>query len=546
MITRRTLLASTIAASFAARLGATPGTQNPDDATLGRLTFGATPASRDAIARMGQTAWLEDQLAQPAFNAAFERRLAGKTLHIAYEAGEQPQVGTYPALDEHRPLGLLHADPASYLHGIEWDIALAWPERARPGEEVIAAALHRAVHAPGQLREVMTQFWHDHFNVSAHKSEYTATFYPSYDRMLRENALGNIRALLGGVATSPAMLVYLNNDDSRASPANENFARELLELHTLGEAAYLNADHPRWSSVPLLPDGTAAGYIDEDVYEVARAFTGWTIGDGRWLAEGKYAPKTGQFHYEDSWHDPYQKRILAREMPPNRAPMADGNDVLDMLARHPATARHICTKLARRLLTDAPSEALITALTDTYQAHIDSPDQMAHLIRALVAHPDWAAPPSKLRRPFEFLTALYRASGAKISNPSNDYHWQLERIGWRQHSFPAPTGHPDTSEDWQSGTLLLRLTEVALFAHDDWFGGTSTQLDALPENTQTWGDLAAHWTTRLTSEPNSLPEFFDALGVSEADVLPTDPTELHEASATALAFAALTPAFFTR
>lgn len=122
--------------------------------------------------------------------------------------------------------------------------------------------------------------------------------------MLRDNALGNFRALLGAVAKSPTMLCYLNNDVSRASPANENFARALLELHRLGAGNDLNDRYNRWAEVPGAADGLAQGYIDEDVYETARDFTGWSVGDGRWVADGTEAPLSLRFHYVEGWHDP--------------------------------------------------------------------------------------------------------------------------------------------------------------------------------------------------------------------------------------------------
>ena len=271
-------------------------------------------------------------------------------LQIAYEAGSDQNGHTWPALDELRPLAALTADPADLTPLIDWDLGMDFAERIRPAQEVIAAALIRAVHAPAQLREVMTQFWHDHFNVNALKDEFTAAFFPSHDAALRTHALGNFRDLLGVVARSPAMLYYLNNADSRASPANENYARELLELHTLGAENYLNDRYDDWHSVPGVAEGLAQGYLDLDVYEVARAFTGWSVGDGRYVNDGYDAPKTGQFHYVEAWHDPYQKRVLGVEFPPNRAAMADGEQVLDILATHPATARFVCTKIARRLL----------------------------------------------------------------------------------------------------------------------------------------------------------------------------------------------------
>ena len=140
------------------------------------------------------------------------------------------------------------------------------------------------------------------------------------------------------------MLVYLNNRSSRAGSANENYARELLELHTLGRGAYLNTLYDRWRDVPGATEGRPQGYIDQDVYEAARAFTGWTIADGTGLGGGMALPATGAFTYVEAWHDGYQKRVLGHEFDPFQAPMADGRKVLDLVADHPATAWNVCTR----------------------------------------------------------------------------------------------------------------------------------------------------------------------------------------------------------
>ncbi len=425
---------------------------------------------------------------------------------------------------------------------------MAYTDRARPADEVIAASLTRAVHAPAQLREVMTQFWHDHFNVHAQKNEFVAVFFPGHDAMLRDHALGNFRAMLGAVARSPSMLFYLNYDESRASPANENFARELLELHTLGAGNYLNDRYSHWSEVPGATDGLSIGYVDDDVYEVARAFTGWTVGDGRWIDEGTEAPRSGKFTYVEGWHDPYQKRILGREFDDHRAPMADGDDVLDLLSTHPGTATFVCTKIARRLLSDDPDPALVDRLAQVFLDQADAPDQIAQVIRALVADPAFAAPPSKMRRPFEFLVAIYRASGVKVASPENSFHWQLSRAGWLQHTFPPPTGHPDRSQDWSAGSVILRLADYALYAHDDWFGCTPSRLSGqLPGDLATIGDLVGFWTQRLHgTATDPMPELMEAFGGNPADPMPEDEGSRHDLSTMTIAFAALSPQFLFR
>ena len=545
MLTRRQFHQGLLAA-LAVSAGARPSFARSAAADRGvflnRLSFGA---SQNEIATITDPmVWLEEQLAMPVSDPDLDAMLAAARLRIEYEAERDENGNSWAAANELRPLRALTADPASYLYCIDWDQGMAYAERSRPANEVIAASLIRAVHAKAQLREVMTQFWHDHFSVNANKDEYCAAFFPSYDAVMRTHAFGNFRTLLGEVARSPAMLYYLNNADSRASPANENFARELLELHTLGAGNYLNDRYDDWQSVPKDENGIAQGYMDLDVYEVARAFTGWSVGDGRYISDGVDAPLTGRFNYVEAWHDPYQKRVLGVEFLPNRAAMADGEQVLDLLARHPGTARFVCTKLARRLLADAPPADLVDHLATVFQAHVDAEDQIAQVIRALVTHPAFTAtPPGKIRRPFEFLAALYRASGAAVTGTEAAHQWNLMRAGWHQHEYGPPTGHPDVLTAWTGASTLNRYVDFAMSAHDDWFGVVS--LDRKAQSVETLGAYMARWTQRF-----GVPALPDLLAAFDGD--PNTPmTEFTEEETNGLAqaaigFAALRPEFLMR
>lgn len=548
MLNRRDLLTSVLAALAGAALrpNAARAAEGTADLWLNRLTFGATAQSRAEIAAQGTGPWLESQLAAPPEDAALSARLSAARLRIAYEA-DRDANGAWRGADDLRPLASLTADPADLLPLLDWSRAMAYAERIRPGEEVISASLIRATHAPAQLREVMTQFWHDHFNVHALKDEFVAVFFPAYDAGLRAHALGNFRALLGHVAQSPAMLVYLTNDESRASPANENFARELLELHTMGAGAYLSDRHRQWHEVPGAREGLAEGYLDADVWEVARAFTGWTVGDGRWVAEGMTTPKTGRMAYVAAWHDPYQKRILGREFAAHGGPMADGEAVLDLLAAHPATARFVCAKIARRLLADEPDPALVDRLAGVFAAGADAPDQIARVIRALVTDPAFAAtPPAKLRRPFEFLVALLRATGAEVAATDLGWHWELARAGWMQHAFAPPTGHPDRLGDWASGVVLLRMAELALYAQEPWLGLVKEGLgQRLPPGLHSYGAIAAHWQDRIGTGAGLPAGALAAAGI-DPDWVPETADERAAASALGVAVAALSPGFLFR
>lgn len=555
MLTRRMfhtrLLAALAAASLPVPHAAQAAAGAGNDLWLNRLTFGATPALRAEIARLGREAWLDRQLSLPATDPVLQDRLARAQLRINYPADQDQNGDSWPALDELRPLAALTADPADLVRLVDWTPGngMDFGERIRPASEVIAASLIRAVHAKAQLREMLTQFWHDHFNVNAMKDEFTAAFFASHDATLRDHALGNFRVLLGQVAQSPAMLYYLNNADSIASPANENFARELLELHTLGAANYLNDRYDDWHAVPGAVDGLAQGYLDLDVYEVARAFTGWSVGDGRWLAEGEFAPKTGRLHYVARWHDPYQKRVLGREFPPHRGPMEDGNEVLDILARHPGTAQFVCAKLARRFLSDDPPPALVGQMARVFLDQAEAPDQIAQVLRVLILSPDFAAPPTKLRRPFEFLAAIYRATGASVSASENGFQWQLGRAGWLQHQYGPPTGHPDQMSAWTGSSTLNRYVDLALSALEDWFDGAKADLSAPSDSAASVAAFAAQHAEALAPGQGgpiaeTLAAAFGADPASRAaDLAAEDRQALARA---AVAFAALTPEFLLR
>lgn len=553
MLTRRAFHQSLVALAMTTalpRFASASTSDRIDEILLNRLTFGATDADRALLREKGRDAWLATQLAMPVMDDALAQRLTDARLHIAYDAGDDGVNGAWDGVDEMRPLGYLNADPAGQVALLNFEMAMEYTERQRPAAEVIAASLIRAVHAPAQLREVMTQFWHNHFHVNAQKDETTAVFFPSYDKIMREHALGNFRALLGAVARAPAMLYYLNNADSTASPANENFARELLELHTLGAENYVNDTAPNWRDVPGAADGLSQAYIDQDVYEVARAFTGWSVGDGRTISEGVNAPATGQFHYVEAWHDPYQKRILGVEFPPHQGPMADAEQVMDILSHHPGTARFVARKMIRRLLSDDPDAAMVDRIASVFLAQADAPDQISQMVQAIVTDPLFTStPPAKFRRPFEFLAGLYRATGVDVTSPDLAWDWQLAQAGWKQHTYGPPTGHPDRASRWSSASTMARMVDYALYAHDDWFGCTKTPLADIAPAGASFDTLGQFWAERLLGA-GAGADFTDlaaALGIENRDE-PMDLTgdEAQGLSATFIAFAAVSPDFMLR
>ena len=518
---------------------------NPASTYLNRLTFGATTKTIAEFDQLGFDGWLENQLAMPDTDSELDARLAAARLQIDYEAGESESGEPWAAMDEMRPLSMLDMPAAEMVKFMDYDLPLDFAERERPGNEVIAASFIRATHAKAQLREVMTQFWHNHFSTNALKDVETSVFFPEYDRIMRRHALGNFRAMLGEVARAPTMLYYLNNASSRASPANENYARELLELHTMGAENYLNDRYESWHEVPGAEEGLAIGFIDQDVYEVARAFTGWTVGDGDWLDDGADKPTSGEFFYATLWHDPYQKRFLGVEFEANAAPMSDGDKVLDILAAHPATARFVTGKIIRRLGLEDVSDDFRDKIAAVFLQAVHDEDQIAQVVRRIGLSYEFATlGAQKLRTPFEFLIALYRATDTQVVEPQLDLYWQLERGGWTQHQVRPPTGHSDHSIDWANTRALNSMVDLALYAHDGWFEGIafSPKVDV-----KTWGDYAGHWAEALQAPPDVVPAFLKAMELDHSDMLPTDDDEyLLWGANNAIALAALTPAFMFR
>ena len=548
MISRREFHKGVVALALA-RLAAGPvqaGTQDDSLFYLNRLTFGATVQSRATFNTLGLEKWLARELEKPVENPDLSARLTAATLRMEYEAGETETGEKWPAVNEMRAYSYLDGNPEKLVDLLNYELPVSYTERSRPAYEVIAASFIRATHSDAQLREVMTGFWHEHFSVNSDKDEGTAAFFAQYDLIMRENAFGNFRTLLGAVAHAPSMLFYLNNEASRASPANENYARELLELHTLGAKNYFNDQYDDWKDVPKDAAGIALGYIDQDVYEVARAFTGWSVGDGRWIDEGRYAPASGKFYYVDFWHDPYQKRILGREFAPNRGPEADGEDVLDMLAAHPATARFISEKILRRLGIETPSQKYLDHVAQVFLAHTQSVDQIAHVLRAVILHTEFAQTPAqKLRRPYEFLIAMFRATGAEIVAPQDDLVWSLQVAGWRQHQVRPPTGHSDASSDWANTRALNAMVDFALYSHNDYFDGVA--FDPVPKGAKTWADLAEHWRERFAAPSDTLDAFLSGSDLDIDEKLPTqDPEYISWGSSTAIGLAALSTQFMFR
>ncbi|HRP73902.1 MAG TPA: DUF1800 domain-containing protein, partial [Luteimonas sp.] len=376
--------------------------------------------------------------------------------------------------------------------------------RMRPGWEIQRAAFVRAVYSKRQLFEVMATFWHDHFNVML--SDYDCCpVYVHYDRdVIRANTFGNFRAMLEAVAQSNAMMHFLDNKSNRRAGPNENFARELLELHTFGAENYLGFMDP--FQVPPCPEDPSypLGYTDIDVYETAAAFTGWTIKNGHWEYPND---NDGTFVYRSDWHDTGPKFVLGQFIYPERPALQDGRDILDRVASHPRVAKFICRKLIRRFFSDEPNPALVDSAAAVFRANWQAPDQIKRTLRHILLSDDsqhaWGR---KNRRPFEAVVASLRVLDCNWTyrieeNRSNDLNWRMGFTGHQPYDWPAPNGYPTENTAW-SGASSFGMTWklVNWLTETDNVAGNGKLLPIL-ETTRS-GVPAAQWTA------NRLVEFW--------------------------------------
>ena len=447
------------------------------DFPLSRLCYAAHTSDAVEVSRTGFAAWLGRQLdPKTQADADLDSRLHDFKLHIKYAAGNgEPAPNgdprNWPAVDEMRPLTYLDAPIETPWALLESKATRPQEELARPHHEVAAATVFRAAHSRAQFYEQMVAFWHDHFNVLASDDKRIGCALPSYDRdAIRPHALGNFRDLLEAVAKSPAMLIYLSNASSRAGAANENYARELFELHTLGRDAYFNDRYDRWRDVPGALRGAPTGYIDQDVYEAARALTGWTVEDGTNIDAQRKLPETGRFVYVESWHDGYQKRVLAREFDAFQPAMADGRKVLDLVAEHPATARFLCTKLCRRFIGANVGHDTLAAAIDTWTRNRARPDQIARVMRVILTAKDFAqGTGAKLRRPLNLAAAFVRGVGLDVA-PTEGLANALAQAGQRLFGWPTPTGLPDDPQLFIGTNAMRQRWALLLGLAENWWG----------------------------------------------------------------------------
>jgi uncharacterized protein (DUF1800 family) len=475
---------------------------------VSRLGYGPRAEDYPRLMRLKLGGWLEEQLSAPATDVpAVTERLSKISLRIKYDASENK----WPAVDEYRHLSTLDKPIDQLWYLFDPQKPVSGQERGVPRNETIAATLVRAVYSPYQLREVITQFWHDHFHVNAFSDEHIAVSLPSYDRdVIRKHCFGNFREMLEAVATSTAMQYYLSNHSSRAGAANENYARELFELHTFGREAYLNDQYDRWREVPGALTGHPIGYIDQDVYEAARAFTGWTIEDGARIDGGRKLPATGKFTYVENWHDGYQKRVLATDFDPFASSMADGRKVLDLIAEHPATAQHMATKLCRRLIGPAAPASITDKVAEAWNKSMHAPNQIAQIVRLIAESPEFAqSRGSKVKRPLALMANYVRVMGYEFA-PTEGLFNQLSNAGQRLFGALTPAGLPDDNKAFTgSGAMRNRWQLLLGLAQNSWNNGTPKPRETL-----------VAWDKEIGTRSEAVATWFEVFGIrAHADLI---------------------------
>jgi uncharacterized protein (DUF1800 family) len=354
------------------------------------------------------------------------------------------------------------------------------------GAELLESRMIRDIYSERQLEAVMTDFWLNHFNVYIKKNQNEPYLLPAYERdVIRPNALGKFEDLLVATAKSPAMLMYLDNfqsigPDSQAARnapriakfvqnpqlkqalkdrgLNENYARELMELHTLGVQCEVSADRP----VSMLDKSCGQGYTQQDVTQVSKVLTGWTI-------DQPY--RSGGYQFEQRRHEPGSKTVLGKTISENGE--REGMEVLHMLATSPATAKFVSTKLAVRFVSDTPPQALVDRMA---KAFLVSNGDIKTVLRTMFDSPEFWSPEvyrAKVKTPEEFVISAVRASGAEVKN-AIPLAQALEKLGMPLYGMQTPNGYSWMAEPWvNAGDLVSRLN-FALSLSSDRVPGVQT------------------------------------------------------------------------
>jgi uncharacterized protein (DUF1800 family) len=453
---------------------------------LNRLAFGPGPRDIARVQQMGYRRWLDEQL-QPDRIADTVQEVVRRQYALAFEPPAQ-LWREYPPPQLVRQLARRSGRADQVQPGGQQDSMLirrTQQAQRQLGGQVVMATLARHIASERQLQEVMTDFWFNHFNVFIGKNQDRWLTADYVEHAIREHALGRFEDLLMAVAKHPAMLVYLDNavsvaPGSRPAPPqrrgfflfrpfrsrprirpvppaaqrrgatgiNENYGRELLELHTLGV------------------DG---GYTQQDVQNAARILTGWGVSN----------PLRGgfQFEYHDWAHDESEKMVLGVKFPSGHG-MDEGERLLRMLAAHPSTARHIAHKLCARFVADDPPDGCVD---HAVAAWMQTNGDIRAVILAIVESDDFWAPETmraKLKSPLEFVVSALRATGAG-PDTSARLGFVLGQLGQPLFMQQVPTGYPERMDEWVSSGALLNRMNVAVAIAAGRLPGMSVDLEPL-------------------------------------------------------------------
>jgi uncharacterized protein (DUF1800 family) len=361
-------------------------------------------------------------------------------------------------------------------------------DRERAPNELRQATLLRQLYSKRQLYEVMVEFWSDHFNIFVEKGNCFYLKTVDDREVIRKQALGSFHDLVWASAHSPAMLVYLDNQANEKSHPNENYARELMELHTLGV------------------DG---GYTQQDVMELARCLTGWTVKEHFWL---------GDFVFKEDLHDTGVKKVLGLEIQP--AGLKEAEQVIETLATHPGTARFIATKLARRFIADEPPQVIVEKAAEAFRK---TNGDIQSVLRVILLDGLPLARP-KYKRPANFVLSAMRMLNVETDGAAIQDH--LLRMGQSYFNWPTPDGYPDRSEAWQ-GNLMPRWQFAFELIRDEIIGTTHNLQDLL--DVAASGDLQSDvdaLASLLLGSPlervsrDELIASVQGAGASEEEILP--------------------------
>ena len=398
-----------------------------------RASFGFDGTGFARLAALGHEAWLDEQLDPDSID---DTGLAARLAPFDWIGMSAAEMEDHPSKEV-------------------WDIA----------HESRGVRMLRAVFSQRQLFERVVEFWTDHFNIYGSADDTWVLKIVDDRDVIRQHALGNFSDLLRASAASPAMLTFLDNDTNTVGAPQENYAREVMELHTLG------ADGP---------------YTENDVREVARCFTSW--GFVKWWENGEY----GTFVYRPNDHDNGAKTVLGMQIAPGGG-INDGYDVLDLLASHPKTIDYVTRKLARWFLGYAPPERAIGRAKRRWSA---TGGDMKEVIKSLLSPTSfsYAAPwdNKKLKRPFHWITSLFRATGMDIPEPTSSI-WHIWGIGQVPFQWPAPNGYPDSAPAWAS-TLMQRWQQASNFCNG-WYWSTGHTINDIRPLLQ--GAPKSEWVQRI-------------------------------------------------